>query len=589
MKDGMLKWTHGPSFEDGRIRFRLWAPSEERVALAIEGRDPVAMKRIENGFFELFVEGLPERARYMFALASGQHVPDPASRFQPDDVNGPSEAIDPRAYRWRESWRGREWDEIVLYELHLGAFSPEGTFAGAARKLDHLADLGVTAVEIMPVSDFKGRWNWGYDGAFPYAPDASYGRPEDFKAFIEAAHARGIAVLLDVVYNHFGPEGNFLSLYAPDFFTSRHKTPWGDAIQLDGPNSRPVRDFFIENAEYWLEEFHLDGLRFDAVHAIKDDSRPDLLDELAARVRARFSRPIHLVLENEDNVPSRLTRHGDEPNLYTAQWNDDIHHVLHVAATHESNGYYAAYGSTELLEKAIAEGFAYQGQMMPYRNAPRGGPSADLPPDAFVSFIQNHDQIGNRAFGERLNSLAPPEAIRALAGVYLLAPQIPMLFMGEEWGAKQPFLFFCDFDGKLAEAVRKGRREEFSRFPEFADPEPVAKIPDPCAESTFLASKLDWSRIDATHLAHYRELLKIRREFVQPLLPSIRHGGDALVVGGQALRVIWQAGERRLVLDANLSSSPVAFPQSDVRQFWLCGEAGASFAPWTVRWGFDPE
>ena len=589
MKDGMLKWTHGPSFEDGRIRFRLWAPSEERVALAIEGRDPVAMRRIENGFFEIFVEGLPERARYMFALAGGQRVPDPASRFQPDDVDGPSEAIDPGAYRWRESWPGREWHDVVLYELHLGAFSPQGTFAAAALRLDHLADLGVTAVEIMPVSDFKGRWNWGYDGAFLYAPDASYGRPEEFKAFVEAAHARGIAVLLDVVYNHFGPEGNFLSLYAPDFFTSRHKTPWGDAIQLDGPNSRPVRDFFIENAEYWLEEFHLDGLRFDAIHAIKDDSRPDLLSELAARLRARFSRPIHLILENEDNVPRRLTRHGDKADRYTAQWNDDIHHVLHVAATHERSGYYAAYGSTELLGKAIAEGFAYQGEMMPYRNAPRGGPSAGLPPMAFVSFIQNHDQIGNRAFGERLNSLAPPEAIRALAGVYLLAPQIPMLFMGEEWGATQPFLFFCDFDGKLAEAVRKGRREEFSRFLEFADPERVAKIPDPCAQSTFLASKLDWTGVDAARLAYYRELLKARRDIVRPLLPSIRHGGKALVLGEQALRVIWQAGERRLVLDANLSSNAVAFPKSDVHPFWLCGEAGASFAPWTVRWGSDPE
>ena len=272
----------------------------------IDGRDPIAMAPEGDGFFEVFVNALPAGGRYMFALASGQRVPDPASRFQPDDVNGPSEAIDPSAYPWRESWTGREWDEVVLYELHLGAFSPEGTFAGAALKLDHLADLGVTALEIMPVSDFKGRWNWGYDGAFPYAPDASYGRPDDFKAFVEAAHERGIAVLLDVVYNHFGPEGNFLSLYAPDFFTRRHKTPWGDAIQLDGPNSRPVRDFFIENAEYWLEEFHLDGLRFDAVHAIKDDSRPDLLDELAARIRARFSRPIHLILENEDNVPGRL-------------------------------------------------------------------------------------------------------------------------------------------------------------------------------------------------------------------------------------------------------------------------------------------
>ena len=585
----MLKWTHGLSFEDGGARFRLWAPGQEQVALAVEGRETIAMAPEEKGFFEIFVDGLSPGARYMFALSSGQRVPDPASRFQPDDVDGPSEAIDPDAYRWRGTWAGREWDDIVLYELHVGAFTPQGTFAGAALKLDHLADLGVTAIEIMPVSDFKGRWNWGYDGAFPYAPDASYGRPEDFKAFVDAAHARGIAVLLDVVYNHFGPEGNFLRLYAPDFFTSRHKTPWGDAIQLDGPRSRPVRDFFIENAEYWIEEFHLDGLRFDAVHAIKDDSQPDLIDEIAQRLRARFSRPLHLILENEDNVPARLTRDGRKPKLYTAQWNDDIHHVLHVAATHERSGYYSAYGSTELLGKAIAEGFAYQGQMMPYRNAPRGGPSAHLPPDAFVSFIQNHDQIGNRAFGERLNLLAPAEAVRALAGVYLLAPQIPMLFMGEEWGATQPFLFFCDHKGDLAKAVRKGRGAEFSRFPEFADPDRVAKIPDPCAGSTFLASKLDWNLVDAAHLAYCRELLKIRRERVQPFLPSIRQGGEPLVIGEQAVRVTWRAEDRRLVLDANLSASPVAFPETDARPFWSCGETGASFAPWTVRWGVTPE
>ena len=581
----MSKWTHGPSLEDRGTRFRLWAPGENRVELEIKGRNPVAMERVGSGFFETFVEGVGQGVRYMFALSGGQRVPDPASRFQPEDVGGPSEVIDPLAYCWRESWAGRKWSEVVLYEMHVGAFSPEGTFAGAARKLDHLAELGVTALEIMPVSDFKGRWNWGYDGTFPYAPDASYGRPEDFKAFVEAAHARGVAVLLDVVYNHFGPEGNFLRLYAPDFFTSRHKTPWGDAIQLDGANSRPVRDFFIENAEYWIEEFHLDGLRFDAVHAIKDDSQPDLVDEIAARLRARFLRPIHLILENEDNVPTRLTRDGMQAKRYTAQWNDDVHHVLHVAATRERSGYYSAYGSTELLGKAIAEGFAYQGQLMPYRNAPRGGPSADLPPDAFVSFIQNHDQIGNRAFGERLNVLAPPEAIRALAGVYLLAPQIPMLFMGEEWGAAQPFLFFCDFKGELAEAVRKGRREEFARFPEFADPEKVAKIPDPCAEATFLASKLDWSRVDATHLAYYRDLLKLRREIVQPLLPSISRGGEPLVMGEQAVRVTWAAGERRLVLDANLSSAPVAFPETDARPFWSCGESGAVLGPWTVRWG----
>jgi maltooligosyltrehalose trehalohydrolase len=583
-----MEWTHGPSFEHGGIRFRLWAPGEKRVDLIVDGRDgPLTMTPAANGFFETFVEGLGPGARYRFAISNGRQVPDPASRFQPEDVNGPSETIDPGAYLWRESWEGREWNDIVLYELHVGAFSPEGTFAGAAAKLTHLAELGVTGIEIMPVADFSGRRNWGYDGAFPYAPDASYGGPEDFKSLAEAAHGYGIAVLLDVVYNHFGPEGNFLPLYAPDFFTSRHKTPWGNAIQFDGANSRPVRDFFIENALYWIEEFHLDGLRFDAVHAIKDDTRPDLLDELAERVRSRFQRPVHLLLENESNDPRRLARRGGKADLYTAQWNDDIHHVLHVAATHESNGYYAAYGQTELLGRALAEGFAYQGEMMPYRNAPRGGPSASLPPAAFVSFIQNHDQIGNRAFGERLNMLAPPETIRALASVYLLAPQTPMLFMGEEWGAAQPFLFFCDYQGELAEAVRKGRREEFSRFPEFADPEYVAKIPDPSAETIFLASKLDWSRVDTHHLAYYRELLRTRGEHVRPLLPYIRHGGDSLIQGEQAVRVVWQAQDRRLLLDANLSPNRVEFPLVDVRPFWRCGDIEAALGPWSVRWTIE--
>ncbi len=588
MKDGGMKWTHGPSFSEGGISFRLWAPGEKRIELVIEGRPAVSMTRGANGFHEVFIEGLAAGARYRFALENGRQVPDPASRFQPEDVNGPSEAIDPGAYRWRETWQGRQWNDIVLYELHIGAFSPEGTFAGAAQKLDHLAGLGVTSVEVMPISDFSGRWNWGYDGAFCYAPDASYGRPDDFKAFVEAAHRHGIAVLLDVVYSHFGPEGNFVPLYAPDFFTSRHRTPWGDAIQFDGPGSRPVRDFFIENAEYWIEEFHLDGLRLDAVHAIKDDTRPDLLDELAQRIRSRYRRPVHLVLENEDNEPRRLTRSGGEPERYTAQWNDDVHHVLHVAATREKSGYYAAFGRTELLGKALAEGFAYQGEMMPYRNAPRGGPSGELPPSAFVSFIQNHDQIGNRAFGERLNVLVPPEVIRALASVYLLAPQIPMMFMGEEWGARSPFLFFCDFAGKLGEAVRRGRVEEFSRFPEFADPEPVAKIPDPTAEATFLSSKLDWSCVDETHLAHYRALLRARRDWIRPLLPHIEQGGEAFVLGEQAMRVSWRAGGRSLLLDANLSPDGVKSPPIAGPVFWRCGDTEAVLGPWSVRWGIEP-
>ena len=289
---------------------------------------------------------------------------------------------------------------------------------------------------------FRGAGTGATTASLPYAPDSSYGRPEDFKALVEAAHARGISVLLDVVYNHFGPDGNYLWTYAPGFFTERHKTPWGAAINYDGRDSRPVRDFAIHNALYWIEEFHLDGLRLDAVHAIMDDSDPDLLEELAQRVRAATrDRPVHLILENEDNVSSRLLRADRaRPDRYTAQWNDDVHHVLHVAASGEGSGYYADYlGDTEKLGRALAEGFAFQGEVMPYRGHERGEPSAALPPDAFVAFIQNHDQIGNRAFGERINAFATPEAVRAIAAVYLLLPQVPMLFMGEEWASAQPF------------------------------------------------------------------------------------------------------------------------------------------------------
>jgi maltooligosyltrehalose trehalohydrolase len=578
------RWTHGPSFEEGGIRFRLWAPAQKRVSLALDGRSStIPMKGCDDGFFEVFVEGIGAGALYRFELSDGMRVPDPASRFQPQDVHGPSEAVDHEAYRWLGRWPGRAWDDVVLYELHLGAFTPEGSFAAAAHKLDHLVELGATAIEIMPVADFRGRWGWGYDGVFPYAPDAVYGRPEDFKAFVEAAHQRGVAVLLDVVYNHFGPEGNYLSSYAPVFFTSRHRTPWGEAIDFEGPNARPVRDFAIENAEYWIEAFHLDGLRLDAVHSIKDDSRPDIVDELGARLRSRFGRAVHLLLENENNEPQRLVRYQRKPLLYTAQWNDDVHHVLHVAATHEHCGYYADYGNTKLLARALAEGFAYQGEVSSHRGAARGAPAADLPPGAFVAFIQNHDQIGNRAFGERLSALASPAAVRALASVYLLLPQTPMLFMGEEWAATQPFPFFCDFDGDLAEAVRRGRCEEFARFPEFAEKKRSAQLPDPTAEATFLSAKLDWSRIDVERLAFYRAALAARREHIRPLLPEIEHGGQGSVFGEQAVRVVWQAGARRLTLDANLSDRRVAFPET-AGAFWRCGDAKAEFGPWSVRW-----
>jgi malto-oligosyltrehalose trehalohydrolase len=588
--------SHGAHvLSDGRVRFRLWAPACESVRLEIGGiRNLVPLERAGDGWHETVTELAQAHSRYRYVLPDGSRVPDPASRFQPQDVHGESEVIDPSDYAWENAhWRGRPWSEIVVYELHVGAFTPEGTFLGAIGKLDHLVQLGVTAIEIMPVADFPGRWNWGYDGVMLYAPDSAYGRPEDFRALVDAAHARGVCVLLDVVYNHFGPDGNYLNAYAPDFFTDRHKTPWGAAINYDGASSAAVRDFVIENALYWLGDFRLDGLRLDAVHAIIDDSEKDLLSALAERVRATFpDRHVHLVLENEHNAAGRLARDGrGQPIWYTAQWNDDVHHVLHTAATNERSGYYEEYaGDTAMLGRALAEGFAFQGQTMKFSGKPRGEPSATLPPLAFVAFIQNHDQVGNRAFGERIGALASAQAHRAIAAVYLLLPQVPMLFMGEEWNASQPFPFFCDFSGDLSQAVREGRRAEFAKFPEFQDPDKRETIPDPVAEQTFLSAKLDWDAL--AHGAHaqwhdwYRRVLKVRATEIVPRVESITGAGRHAVLATGAVTVRWQCGDDALVLDANLSGETVsARADGALETIWSEGRAEpGTLGPWSVRW-----
>ena len=583
---------------DGRVRFRLWAPPHGRVGVELNG-DVLPMEGLGGGWHELVTDRGGAGTPYRFVLPDGLRVPDPASRYQPEDVHGPSEVIDSTIYNWSDAgWKGRPWEEAVVYELHIGAFTPEGTFRAAIGKLDHLVALRVTAIEIMPIADFPGRRNWGYDGVLPYAPDSSYGRPEDLKALVEAAHARGLMVLLDVVYNHFGPEGAYIHPIAPQTFTNRHKTPWGAAINFDGPDSGPVREFVIHNALYWIEEFHLDGLRLDAVHAILDDSPKPLLEELSERVRAATpDRPVHLILENEENQAEHLARHENgKPRWYTAQWNDDVHHVLHVAASEEIEGYYTDYkGDTEKLGRALAEGFAFQGEVMPYRGRPRGAPSAGLPPAAFVAFIQNHDQVGNRAFGDRITDFATAEAVRAIAATYLLLPQIPMLFMGEEWGAVQPFPFFCDFGPELADAVREGRREEFARFPEFRDPKMREQIPDPMAEETFASAKLGWEDLGRTPHAEwldwYRRVLTVRRAEIVPRLRAIRSGGQYEVVADGAIVVRWEIGGRnRLVLAANLSAKPTAGFSADTgRVLWREGEAGTdgSFGAWAVRWSIE--
>jgi malto-oligosyltrehalose trehalohydrolase len=561
----------------GGVRFRLWAPAAKQVDLSLDNQ-LFPMEREADGWYRLIHGAAQPGSRYSYRIDGGHDVPDPASRFQPKDAEGPSEVLDPGAFDWQDAgWSGRPWPEAVIYELHAGTFTPAGSFSGVASKLDHLKSLGVTAIELMPLADFCGRRNWGYDGVLPYAPDSRYGRPEALKALVQAAHRAGLMVFLDVVYNHFGPKGNFLHLYAPQFFTGKHKTPWGAAIDF---GQRAVRDFFIHNALYWLEEYHFDGLRFDAVHAIIDDSPLHVLEEMALEIREEFKdeRHVHLILENDANQARFLG-----PGKYDAQWNDDSHHGYHVLATGEADGYYAAYADAPAkhLARCLAEGFAYQGEVSPFSKEPRGEPSGRLGPSCFVDFMQNHDQVGNRAHGERLASLSEENVLRSLSAVLLLAPSVPLLFMGEEWGCKQPFLYFCDFAGELGEAVRNGRREEFARFAAFADPKARARIPDPLGEQTFKRSVLRWKDARSAQgrdwLAHYKHLLEVRKTEI-----ATRSFGPGRyrMLGGRAFEVTWEGG---LALLANCGKEPIgveALPAG--RCLW--GPAEKLLEPWSVSW-----
>jgi len=556
----------------GGVRFRLWAPGAARVEVCLDGSDAAveALARTGAGWFETTLDRAAHGARYRYRIDGRLLVPDPASRFQPEDVHGPSEVVDPARFEWTDdAWRGRPWESLVFYELHVGTFTPEGTLAAAASRLDLLADVGVTAIELMPLADFPGRRGWGYDGVLLFAPESAYGRPEEVKAFVQACHARGLAVFLDVVYNHFGPEGNYLHAYAPQFFSRRHATPWGDAINFDGEDSREVRAFFRENALFWLEEYHFDGLRFDAVHAIRDTSAPHILEEIADAVHARFAarRAVHLVLENDGNEARYLRPDADGRRRYAAQWNDDIHHALHVLVTGERDGYYVDYADpVGALARCLTEGFAYQGDLSAYRNEPRGESTAGVPLTAFVSFLQNHDQIGNRALGERIARLAPPAALRAATAIMLLAPSPPLLFMGQDWGAPEPFLFFCDFGAELAASVTEGRRREFARFPAFADEAGRARIPDPQDEGTRRRSTLDWSALGrAGHRAWRswtRRLLQLRQQAIVPLLREGIATSRAERAGETGLIVEWTFSSGAVLsLVANLGPASCAAPR----------------------------
>jgi len=563
----------GPQIETDGVRFRLWAPDARDVALAIEDERRTPMARGADGVWTTLARG-GAGMRYRFQV-DGQPVPDPASRFQPDDIAGPSEVVDEAAYVWRNAdWRGRPWVETVLYEAHLGVL---GGYDGLRARLPDLAALGVTAVELMPIGDFPGVRNWGYDGVLPYAPDSAYGPRDALKALVDDAHGLGLMVFLDVVYNHFGPDGNWLPAYCKPFFDPKVQTPWGAAIDFTQPM---VRAFFTDNVVYWLEAFRFDGLRFDAVHAIDDRT---WLTEMARTVRERFpDRHVHLVLENENN-DAGLLRSG-----FDAQWSDDFHNVMHVLLTGETHAYYEDFAErpAERLARALAEGFIYQGEASPHHaGAPRGQQSADLSPTAFVSFLQNHDQVGNRALGERLTRLARPSALRAAMALMLLCPQIPMLFMGEEVGAREPFLFFTDFHGELAAAVREGRRKEFAHSPGFGDAHDREAIPDPNAETTFEASRWTASDPDAeAWRALVTRLLALRHGHIVPRLAGAVSIGAA-AIGEAAVIARWRLADGAvLTLAANLGRSPAAALLPDNAPLFGEPTDGAAPPDTTLAW-----
>jgi maltooligosyltrehalose trehalohydrolase len=578
--------TFGPRLTASGTIFRLWAPAAQRVDVVLDRVYP--LRRGEDGWFEAEIAGVTAGAHYRFRIDDKTDVPDPASTFQPQDIAGPSEVID-HDYAWRaQDWRGRPWAQTVLIETHVGTFTPGGTYRAMIEKLDHLVATGITALELMPLADFPGRRNWGYDGVLWYAPDSVYGRPDDLKALIDEAHLRGLMVFLDVVYNHFGPEGNYLGLYAPNFF-GEAQTPWGSAIDYRVPQ---VRAFAIENALYWLEAYRFDGLRLDAVHAIPDQGEISMLHDLsraAGDLAARTKRHIHLVLENDDNRASLLNAEGDPPRGdYRAQWNDDYHHAWHVLLTHERHGYYSDYSPSPLahIARTLGSGFAYQGEASGHRGgALRGEPSGDLSPTAFVNFLQNHDQIGNRALGDRLESIANPRAIEAALTMTLLAPMVPMLFMGEEWGSKAPFPFFCDFRGDLADAVRNGRRKEFTgAYAKYGN-----EIPDPLEQSTFQSAIPDWANRDTTaghdRLRLVRELLSVRRQHIVPKLAGARFGNASAQDDG-LVRAHWHMGDgTSLHLLANLSDRAIASGQSQSTGTIIWGDGLTdTLSPWSVHW-----
>lgn len=555
--------TWGPIVsKDGRVAFRLWAPAEDKVTLVAGGRE-IAMAAQGGGWHAVETALARPGESYTFRLSDGSDIPDPASHAQANGVEGPSLIVDHAGYPWQNpGWKGRPWEEAVVYEMHVGTFTPEGTFRAAIDRLAHLSHVGITAIELMPVAHFAGERGWGYDGVLHYAPHNAYGTPDDLKALIDAAHGHGIMVLLDVVYNHFGPVGNVLPRIAPPFFHPERHTPWGAALAFD---EEVVRRYFIENALHWIEDYRFDGLRFDATEQIVDESERHMLIEMAETIRQAVpARHVHLVVEDQWSRSSLLNRDDGIVHHYTAGWNDEFHHALHIIATGERQGHYARFGDKphEVLRESTARGFVNAD-----RSKDRVGPAPQdrLPPQVNVNFLHNHDQIGNRAFGERLPTLADPALLNVMTALLILAPPVPMLFMGEEFGEVRPFYFFVDFTGDLARATRQGRKDEAEKFGGMPEGKTVEDLPDPNDVETFRQSRLDWSRADAPdgrrQSGLVRDLIRLRQAHVVPLLKARGVAEPRILPADPGILAIdWRFAEATLAIRANLTTDNTAWP-----------------------------
>jgi maltooligosyltrehalose trehalohydrolase len=554
----------GARIEKEGVRFRVFAPERTSVEVVWEGdaaaAPPLSLERDAEGYWSAFAEGVGAGALYRYRLDGDGPFPDPASRFQPQGVHGPSEVVDPSAFEWTDArWTGVRLAKLVVYEIHIGTFTPAGTFAGVAGRLEGLKDVGITAIELMPIADFPGRRNWGYDGVDLFAPARCYGRPDDLRRLVDRAHDVGLGVLLDVVYNHLGPDGAYLGAFSRSYFSESHQTPWGAAVNLDGPGSGAVRTFFVENALHWVHEYHLDGLRLDACHALIDDSPRHFLAELQDRVRASVAeREVLVIAEDSRNRVGMVLPEAEGGWGLDAVWADDLHHQVRVALAGDRDGYYRDFsGSLPDLATTLRDGWFFQGQRSAHFGGPRGTDPRPASPCRFVVCIQNHDQVGNRALGERLHHQVDLASWRAVSTLLLLAPETPLLFMGQEWGASSPFLFFTDHEKGLGARVTEGRRKEFAGFHAFSDPAARARIPDPQSEETFARSRLDWTEVEREPHASlrrlYRALLARRAEWDLGRLG--RGDYDVAAADGSIVLRVDRPGRERILAVVRLGGS----------------------------------